>query len=230
MKNKNNYKKSLYIVISVLILALSVCYVDAVIKPNYLIKSIVKIIFYLVIPMTYFIINKDEFASFKSMFYPNKKNFIKSILLGILIYILILLGYFLLKNIIDFTNVTTNLTDNMGITIDNLLYVTIYIAFLNSFLEEFFYRGYAFITLKKHTNRKFAYIFSASLFAFYHVGMLLESFHFPDIILIVLGLFFGGCLFNFLNEKSNNLYPSWIVHMFTNFAINTVGFILFTFI
>lgn len=221
-------KRSIYIIISVILLALSVCLVDAIIKPNYVIKSIVKIIFYLLVPMIYFIINKDELKDFKQLFYPNKKDFLKTILLSISVYLTIVIGYFLVRNFIDFSNVTSNLINNMGITPNNFIYVTIYISFLNSFLEEFFYRGYAFITLKKHIDRKIAYIFSASLFAIYHVGMILESFHFPDIILVVIGLFMGGCLFNYLNEKSNNIYPSWIVHMFTNFGINTVGFILFS--
>jgi hypothetical protein len=46
-------------------------------------------------------------------------------------------------------------------------------------------------------------------------------------ILSMAGLFIGGCIFNYLNEKCESIYPSWIVHMFANFAINTVGFILF---
>ena len=29
------------------------------------------------------------------------------------------------------------------------------------------------------------------------------------------------------DEKYNNIYSSWLVHMCANFAINTVGFILF---
>ena len=37
----------------------------------------------------------------------------------------------------------------------------------------------------------------------------------------------GGCIFNYLNEMNGNIYPSWFVHMFANFGINTVGFILF---
>ena len=32
---------------------------------------------------------------------------------------------------------------------------------------------------------------------------------------------------DYLNELNNNIYSSWFVHMFANFAINTVGFILF---
>ena len=102
-----------------------------------------------------------------------------------------------------------------------------HISFLNSFLEEFFFRGYSFITLKKHTSRKFAYIFNSSLFSIYHIGMMIESFYLPTLILATGGLFFAGCVFSYLNEKYNNIYPSWITHMFTNFGLNTVGLILF---
>lgn len=220
-------KRSTYIIISVIILALSVCFIDAIIKPNYIIKSIIKIIFYLLIPTIYFIINKDELKDFKSLFIPTKKDILKTTILSVSIYLFFVLGYFLVRNFIDFSNITTNLTNNMGIDKNNFIFVTLYISFINSFLEEFFYRGYAFITLKKHINKKTAYIFSSSIFTIYHIGMLTDFFKFPDIILMIIGLFIGGCIFNYLNEKTNNIYPSWIVHMFTNFGINTIGFILF---
>ena len=220
-------KRSNYIIISVIILALSVCFIDAIIKPNYIIKSIIKIIFYLLIPTIYFIINKDELKDFKSLFIPTKKDILKTTILSVSIYLLFVLGYFLVRNFIDFSNITTNLTNNMGIDKNNFIFVTLYISFINSFLEEFFYRGYAFITLKKHINKKTAYIFSSSIFTIYHIGMLTDFFKFPEIILMIIGLFIGGCIFNYLNEKTNNIYPSWIVHMFTNFGINTIGFILF---
>ena len=115
----------------------------------------------------------------------------------------------------------------MGITKSNFLYVTLYISILNSFLEEFFFRGYGFITLKKYTKKRFAYIFSPILFAIYHIGMLINSFNPAIIILLIIGLFIGGCIFNYLNEKNNNIYVSRLVHMFCNLGINTVGAILF---
>ena len=46
-------------------------------------------------------------------------------------------------------------------------------------------------------------------------------------ILAIIGLFVGGCLFNLIDDKSKSIYPSWFVHMFANFAINTIGFIMF---
>lgn len=220
-------KKRMFIILSVIILALSVCFTDAIIKPNYFIKSGVKIIFYLAIPSLYFLFNKKDRKDFKQLFYPNKKDFLKTLLLGLSLYIIMVIGYFLTKDIIDFSNLPKNLENNMGINKDNLIFVAFYVSIVNSFLEEFFYRGYAFFTLKKYTNRTLAYLFSASIFAFYHVGMMLESFNIPTLFLMVIGIFIGGCIFNTLNEKSKNIYPSWIVHMFVNFAMNTVGFILF---
>ena len=85
----------------------------------------------------------------------------------------------------------------------------------------------AWMTLKKYTGRKFAYLFSSSVFAAYHVGMLIGMFRIGALLLLLLGLIAGGCIFNRLNELNDDIYPSWFVHMFANFAINTVGFLLF---
>ena len=65
------------------------------------------------------------------------------------------------------------------------------------------------------------------MFAFYHVGMTSGWFNPIIYALSLIGLFVGGCIFNYLNEKCENIYTSWLVHMFANFAINTIGFILF---
>ena len=158
---------------------------------------------------------------------PQEKGNSKNKPEGTAIYAVIILGYFLTRNIIDFSNVTSSLTAGMGITAGNFIYVSLYISLMNSFLEEFFFRGYGFITLKKYTTRKFAYLFSSLIFAIYHAGMLIGMFHTGALCLLLLGLMIGGCIFNYLNELNHTIYPSWFVHMFANFAINTVGLILF---
>jgi membrane protease YdiL (CAAX protease family) len=65
------------------------------------------------------------------------------------------------------------------------------------------------------------------MFAFYHAGMTAGWFNIAIFVLTLTGLFAAGAIFDFINEKSENIYASWLVHMFANFAINTVGFILF---
>lgn len=63
-------------------------------------------------------------------------------------------------------------------------------------------------------------IFLKSLFAFRKKGIWIS-------FAIGLGLFGTGLFLNYVDEKSQTLYNSYFMHMFANFAINTIGFILF---
>lgn len=72
------------------------------------------------------------------------------------------------------------------------------------------------------------YAFSALAFSLYHVAMMLWWFDFAVFLLALLGLAVGGIIFNVLEAKTRSIFPGWMVHMFANFAINTVGFILFS--
>lgn len=201
--------------------------IDGILHPPYLYKSLLKILLFLVVPAAYFLVYRDEVSHLKKLFLPRKKDFISAVFLGVGVYSIIMAAYFILKNYIDLSVIQQSLTAGIGVNEANFVYVVIYISFVNSLLEEFFFRGFAFIILKEKTGRIFAYIFSAFLFAIYHVGMTSGWFHFGIYLLAMAGLFIGGCIFNLLNEKCENIYPSWLVHMCANFAINTVGFILF---
>ena len=222
MKNK-----SIFIITTVFLCSIIMSFIDGIIQPSYLIKSIFKILLFLIIPMICFTIYKDERNRIFQLFVPKKRSFVLSLLLGIVVYFIILGAYFLFRKIIDFTSIQESLSSG-GINANNFIYVAVYISFVNSLLEEFFFRGYAFTILKDSFDKKFAYIFSSFLFAFYHVGMTMGWFHPIIYILAMIGLIIGGCIFNYLNEKFECIYSSWFVHMFANFAINTIGFILFS--
>lgn len=198
---------------------------DAIIKPTYVIKSIVKIIFFLVIPMIYFWKTKE--IDIKKIIVPNKRGFIIALLLGIAVYVLIIGAYMILKDIYDFSKITGLLTSNVGVNSGNFVFVAIYISFFNSLLEEFFFRGIAFLGMLTYSGKKSSYMFSSIMFALYHVAIMIGWFSIGLFLLVMVGLIIGGVLFNYLNEKSGNVYSSWAVHMFANFAINTIGFILF---
>lgn len=220
-------KNSKFIMISSFILAISISLIDLIFKPDYALKSIIKAIFFIPIPLFYFLSNNNEKQALKSFLHSDKKYFFKSLFLALFVYVFIVIGYFFTKNYIDYSNITIKLTENMGITKNNFIFVSLYIAFVNSFLEEFFFRGFSFLALKKHISKKVAYIFSSFIFAIYHSGMTTGWFNPFILFLTLIGLFIAGLIFAWLNEKSENIYPSWFVHMFANFGINTVGFILF---
>ena len=220
-------QQGLYIILSAVFLSLAVTLVDAFLQPDYVPKVLVKILFFLLLPLFYFGWNKKERPLLKKLFRLNGKTMVQAVLLGLLVCGVIVGGYFCTKSFVDFSQVTGTLQEKHGITGENFIFVSLYISLANSFLEEFFFRGFAFLSLKPYIGRKLAYVFSPALFAFYHGGMLAGMFSSWVFLVLLTGLFVCVCIFNYLNEKSESLYPSWVTHMFANFAINTVGFILF---
>ena len=200
--------------------------VDAVIQPGYAAKSAIKAILFLLLPILYS--RFDRQAALKQLLIPDKKGLLLALLLGLGIYGVIVGGYYALRNVFDFSGLTASLTSTTGVNKDNFIFVALYISFVNSLLEEFFFRGFSFLTLKKVSGRCLAYIASAGMFALYHIAMMIGWFDWPVILLALAGLFVGGVIFNFFNERCNHIYLSWLIHMFANFATNTIGFILFS--
>ena len=209
----------------VLVFCLVMAWVDGVIQANYFQKSAIKLILFLVFPAIYALYDKQ--LAIRSLFYPKREGFRLAIPLAVGVYAVILGGYFLCKDVFDFSGITRSLTENIGVTGSNFLCVSLYISFVNSLLEEFFFRGFAFLTLQRSVGKRFAYLFSATAFTLYHIAMMIGWFSIELFLLVLAGLFIGGLLLNYLNDKGQTVYPSWLVHMFANFAINTIGFVLF---
>lgn len=194
--------------------------VDGIITPPYIIKSIIKVICFFIIPFCYLLItkNKELIEKFKY----NKKSLLISLALGIGVFLIIICGYFLVGMFFDFSNTGNYIVQSGIVNKESFIYRALYIMIVNSFLEEFFFRGFTFICSKKYFNRIFAYIFSALAFSFYHVAMMINWFQIWVFILIILALAVAGAIFDFLCERYN-IYVSWTVHFFANFAINLIG-------
>lgn len=222
---KDNIKKATFMVVLIVMFCVIMAVIDGVVKADYFVKSIIKLVLFLILPVLYSLYDRE--IRIEKIFIPEKRGIKLASILCVLVYAVIFGGYLLLKNVFDFSAITSALTKNIGVTGENFIFVSLYISFVNSLLEEFFFRGFAFITLKRITGRKFAYLFSASVFAVYHIAMMIGWFKFDVFLIIMAGLFAGGLIFNYLNERSATIYPSWLVHMFANFAINTIGFMLF---
>ncbi len=199
--------------------------VDGIWMPGYVIKSILKVSLFLLVPFLFSL--SVPSVTFRSLFRINKKGIVVALGLGLGLYGLIMGGFFLLSPYFDFSKIAGNLTETAGVTAENFLFVSLYISFINSLLEEFFFRGFVFMNLNTSLGRGVAYGFSALMFALYHTAMMLGWFSFPLFLLVMVGLTVGGMIFNRLNESFETVCVSWVVHMFANFAINTIGFLLF---
>ncbi|HCX62284.1 CPBP family intramembrane glutamic endopeptidase [Sedimentibacter sp.] len=200
--------------------------VETIIKPVYAIKSIYKIIIFAGLPLVYCAFDKE--VRFKEYFRINDKKQIKfAVALGLGVYLLIQAGYYILKGFIDLDNISMNLENNLSVNKDNFIFVSLYISFINSLLEELFFRGFGFVTLCKFSSKRYTYIISSLAFSVYHVSILANWFNIIIYVLFITGLFVTGLFFNRLNDRYNNIFNSWIVHMCANFSINTIGFMMF---
>lgn len=216
------------VLLSVLLAALLCCgimaVVDGVIRPGYAVKSAIKLCVFGAFPLI--LTRVCRLTSVKDIFRLRKRGFAVALMLGIGVYALIVGAYFVIRPFFDFSGIAGKLTENAGVTKSNFLYVSLYISFINSLLEEFFFRGFLFTNARKLSGRTFAYLFSALAFSLYHVAMMLGWFNIWLNALVLIGLAVGGVIFNYLNEKFDCIYVSWLMHMFANFAINTIGFLL----
>lgn len=219
---KNNDKNKLFIMLYVVLSCIFMAFIELIIEPNYLIKSIIKIIMFFGIP---FIITRLLKINILNNFKINKKEIIKLFKMGIVIYLVGFILYLILKNVFDFSEIVHSLMFDQQVTKKQLIFVAIYLSFGNSILEEFMFRLISFIKLKEYCSRNFAYIFSSIMFSLYHIAMISIGFPLPLTFLSLIGLFILGILFNWLDEKDNNIYNSWFVHMFCDFLIMTIGFI-----
>lgn len=222
----NNNIRKITITGIIFIACISMYLIESYIKPVYILKSIYKLVIFAGLPLIYCAFDKEiRFKEYFTM--KNKKQIKFAFALGLGVYIFVQAGYFVLKGFIDLTNITAVLENNLSINKDNFIFVSLYISFFNSLLEELFFRGFSFITLRKYSSKKYSYIISAFAFSIYHVSILANWFNAIIYLLFIVGLFATGVFFNLLNDKCDNIYNSWIVHMSANISINIIGFAMF---
>ncbi|WP_058307381.1 CPBP family intramembrane glutamic endopeptidase [Gracilibacillus massiliensis] len=213
------------LMVLVVVACLIMAGVELFFVPDYIVKSVIKLIIFLFIPFIY--IRYFTNLSFKDIFTFQMKNLKASSMLAVSVFIFILSTYLLIGDFFDLSNITVMLEENIGVDKRNFIFVAIYIALVNSLLEEFFFRGFAFLALLKLTTRKVAYLFSAGMFAIYHIAMMTDWFSISLFLLILVSLFVAGLLFNRLDEKTDSILPSWLVHVSANLSINLIGIMLF---
>lgn len=197
--------------------------VETVLAPTYLYKSIFKIgIFGAGILACAKLFGGNFFHRLFGL--KNKSQIKISLLLGLLVYGVILLAYFVGRPLLNTAQIANSLLGKEQISSANFLPVAIYISLCNSLLEEVLFRGCAFLGLGGAKSR-FAFVFSSILFSVYHVFIMGSWFSPLVFIGLVLVLAVGGMIFNWLDRRGS-IYPSYLVHMAANLGINTVAFLI----
>lgn len=218
----NQTKKLLTIIISAVIAVAVMCAVESILQPGYVWKSAVKITMFFGSVVLFYLLYKDE--KLKEHFkIKNKKAFAASSVIALLTIGVIIGAYVLIRDYVDPNQIKDSLLNKEKVSVENFLYVALYISAVNSFLEEIFFRGLLFLQIRKLGYRKLAYNLSALFFAVYHIGIVSGWFNIWVFLLIIFLLYVAGVILNFAAEKCDSFLGSWVIHIAANLGINAIG-------
>lgn len=227
MKNKSKNKRIMFVLLSALITIILLYIVDQILLLNYITKTGVKFFLFTIFPTIYILKTKENFfkESIKNRGKISKINL--SVIIGIAVFLIIIIAYIVLKQYIDVNLLVDEFESKYKINKNNIIYYGLYLAFINSLLEEFFFRGFIFLNLKKLKLKKLAYFISSAAFAIYHIANFQNWFSIELFLFVTIGLFIGGYIFNYLDDKQNTFLNSWFVHICADLAIVIIGFRIF---
>ena len=197
----------------------------------YAYTSAFKVIVFILCPIIYFRISREgSLKELLSSFSMKGSNNIKfAFLLGFGVFAFIVVAFILLQPLIDRAAVMEALAEN-GITPHNAIFVFLYIVVINAALEQLFFRGFVFLSLYRMKLKRYAHIYSAVLFSFYHIPILRNAVTPGILILCTIGLVAAGLIFNALALKFKTISASLIVHISANLALNLMIGIYFVFV
>lgn len=179
-------------------------------------KTAAKITLFVVIPFLLFRSSRLPFLRFR---HTDKQQVRLSLLLGIATMLVIVIAFLLVQPMLDLEALRLDLVD-AGITRFSYPFIALYIMLGNSWIEEFFFRG---ILKELFGQSKLRFVLPPFFFAIYHIAIFLPWFTLPILLLAIGGLWIGGLLFQWINEKSGTILPSWIIHIFADIGILLVG-------
>lgn len=198
-------------------------WIEQGLEVSYVWKTLAKAMVFVVFPVLLLRGYKFEFLQIRK---TQKKSIYLALGLGIVVAGTVLSAFMLLNDSIDLVALQIDLETRVGVTASVFPFVAVYILLGNSFLEEFFFRGLLVDLLR---DSKLKWFLPSLFFAIYHIAIFLPWFDWPILILAVAGLFIGGLIFQWINEKSGTIYPSWIIHIFADIGVLLIGVYMFYF-
>ena len=222
-ENRNSETKPLTGLILGIAAVMIMTLIERVIVPGYWIKSLFKLLVFFGAVTIYCVISKKNLKTVLHI--TDKKPSKKLIIFMIGVYLFIIAAFLIFRKQLDLLNIRDKLFAKEHLSRENFWIVFLYIIVVNSFLEESFFRGFLFQSIKP-SGIILAYLISGFLFAVYHIGIVANWFHPAIFILCIVGLMGAGIFLQYIEQQNDNLIASWLVHAFANMAINTIGTIM----
>jgi membrane protease YdiL (CAAX protease family) len=143
----------------------------------------------------------------------------RSVCLGLLAIGLFWGAYFTIGDrLLDKEAIVEKIAATFSVTAKTVLMVAPFTIVVNSFLEEFFYRGFAFGQLRRR-NAAVAYLLPAAAFAAQHLMFTSDWAGWGVIVLGVVVLFGFALVLETVYAATDTLVAPWLIHVFGDVAM-----------
>ena len=217
-----NNRASIYSIIAVITLVV----LEYVFGLQYISKQVARLILFIIIPLVMIYVIKGSTIRDKiKVTRPTLKELKIPLIASVVIFIGTIGGYFLIQFMFDMEKVIEGLAD-IGIGMHNVWVWVIYLSFVNSFIEEFFFRGYIYYSLENR-SKLLAIIVSSAMFSFYHVVLMALLFNIWTVVFTIVGLFIVGVFLAYINKFGKSFINSWIIHISADIAVVLIAIYMF---
>ena len=138
-------------------------------------------------------------------------------------------AYYLLGDLLlDKEKISASISRQFVVNSSTVLFVAPVTVFLNSLVEEFFYRGFAFGLLSRR-HRALGYSLPAAAFTTQHVFFFWFWLQWIPFCVAILGLLVFAVVLQRLYEKADSIVAPWVVHMGGDVAMMGIAVTLLLF-
>ncbi len=205
----------IYSIVSLIILYI----IEQILLTPYIIKTLIKIPVFTLFP--YLI--QHYFFKIKFSVKIKKTERGSVYLWSVLVFIIILIVAFIIKSFINIDAISQDFSDRMMLNRNSMIIAALYTIIFNSFIEEYFFRGFIFQNLIKRELQSIAFVLSSLAFALYHVSIFKTWFNPGLMLLMLIGLFAGGLIFAHFAKKAESILAPWIIHISADLALILFG-------
>lgn len=217
-----NKKAFIYSIFAVVVLVS----LEQIFGLQYISKQVARIFLFVLIPLAIIYFARESSVRKEIQFeLPTIKELKIPLIASLVIFVGTIGGYFVIQFMFDATKVIEGLED-IGIGMHNVWLWAIYLSFVNSLIEEFFFRGYIYFALEKKSTT-LAMVVSSIMFSAYHMVLMILLFNVWTVLFTIVGLFIVGLFLAYMNRFGKSFINSWIIHISADIAIVLIGIYMF---
>ena len=120
--------------------------------------------------------------------------------------------------LVDKAMIAKKIGEQFSVTASTVFLIAPITIFVNSLLEEFFYRGFAFGLLVKR-QRRLGYLLPATVFTVQHILFIYHWVTPLPFTMAVVALFVLALVLEKMYEKADSIAAPWLIHVFGDVAM-----------